>query len=180
MQFLLSAIWSSLVPLSSGTASSSFHPKRSPVPYEVQTPPLDTNWTYTVGTDPWPEYPRPQLRRDAWQSLNGIWTWEAAASPDAIDNPPGELLNREVLVPSCIESGLSGIQELDVMDMWFSRYFKVPESWSGKTVLLNFEAVDYEATVFVNGVKVGSHVGGYFRFSINVTEQVKLGQDNYL
>ncbi len=77
--------------------------------YEVKTPPLSTNWTYTVGTDPWPEYPRPQLTRDRWQSLNGIWSYKNA-SGGAYDvyNPPSGDLGKAVLVPSCLESGLSG------------------------------------------------------------------------
>lgn len=145
---------------------------QSPVPYEVQTPPLDTPWTYEVGTDPWPEYPRPQLRREAWQSLNGIWTYQAAESDTDVDSPPSGQLEKEIMIPSCIESGLSGIQELDVDYMWFATTFEVPEDWEGEAVLLNFEAVDYSATVFVNGVEAGSNVGGYFRFTIDVTKHL--------
>jgi hypothetical protein len=77
--------------------------------YAVQTPPLDTDWTYEVGTNPWPEYPRPQLERSEWKNLNGIWRYQNASGTDAVDNPPfGQTLEREVLVPSCLESGLSG------------------------------------------------------------------------
>ncbi|UKZ47693.1 hypothetical protein TrVGV298_001919 [Trichoderma virens] len=60
----------------------------SPVPYKVQTPPLDTEWTYKVGTNPWPEHPRPQLQRDAWQSLNGIWTFQPAGPGDGDSGNP--------------------------------------------------------------------------------------------
>lgn len=77
--------------------------------YAVKEPPLDTPWTYEAGTDPWPEYPRPQLKRSQWQSLNGIWTYQNASSLDAVNNPPfNQALSNEVLVPSCLESGLSG------------------------------------------------------------------------
>ncbi|EGX93583.1 hydrolase, putative [Cordyceps militaris CM01] len=157
--------------------------KRGPVPYKVQTPPLDTDWTYKVGTNPWPEHPRPLLHRDNWQSLNGIWTYESAdgSSPaQALASPPDRQLGKEIMIPSCVESGLSGVQEYPVTNMWFTRTFKVPDSWRGQNVLLNFEAVDYEATVFLNGVKVGHNVGGYFRFTIDVTSQIKHGQDNTL
>ncbi|KAK7393998.1 hypothetical protein QQX98_013217 [Neonectria punicea] len=148
--------------------------------YKVQTPPLDTDWTYEVGTDPWPEYPRPQLRRDAWQSLNGIWTWRAAADGD-VDSPP-ELgkLDREVLVPSCIESGLSGLQVLDVHHMWYETTFEVPSEWDGQSVLLNFESVDYEAVVFINGVEKTTHIGGYNRFTVDITEDVRFDATNDL
>ncbi|PHH66029.1 hypothetical protein CDD81_554 [Ophiocordyceps australis] len=155
--------------------------KRAPAPYQVQKPPLDTDWTYKVGTDPWPEYPRPQLRRSDWQSLNGIWTFQGLDGNVAdLESFAGVAPEREVLIPSCIESGLSGIQELGITNMWFERYFEVPQEWSNKTILLNFEAVDYETSVFVNNVKVGSHVGGYFRFSFDITAHVKHGQENRL
>ena len=77
--------------------------------YAVKQPPLTTPWTYKAGTNPWPEYPRPQLQRPKWQSLNGIWRYQNASSLNAVDTPPfGQNLSREVLVPSCLESGLSG------------------------------------------------------------------------
>ncbi|ROT41031.1 glycoside hydrolase family 2 protein [Sodiomyces alkalinus F11] len=159
-----------------------------PVPYRVQKPPLDTPWTYTVGTNPWPQHPRPQLRRDdAWQNLNGIWTYQPAASASASAapatppaTPPAGELEREVLVPSCIESGLSGIQARNVTRMWFARKFSVPASWEGRSVVVHFDAVDYEATVFVNGGEVGSHVGGYDRFTVDVTRSVEFGGENDL
>lgn len=77
--------------------------------YEVKEPPLTTPWTYKVGTNPWPEYPRPQLERSKWQNLNGIWRYQKAkGSGDVESPPPGDSLPEEVLIPSCLESGLSG------------------------------------------------------------------------
>jgi hypothetical protein len=76
--------------------------------YAVKTPPLDTDWTYKVGTSPWPEYPRPQLTRDQWKNLNGLWTYRNAESLDEVNNPPTGDLGQGVLIPSCLESGLSG------------------------------------------------------------------------
>jgi hypothetical protein len=75
--------------------------------YAVQTAPLTTDWTYKVGTNPWPEYPRPQLATSDWQSLNGIWTYQNTTSLNGAP-PFGQILPNEVLVPSCLESGLSG------------------------------------------------------------------------
>jgi beta-galactosidase/beta-glucuronidase len=155
----------------------------APTPYKVQTPPLDTDWTYKVGTNPWPEHPRPQLRRDNWQNLNGIWTYEAAGQDYTLAAPPSAAaLGREIMIPSCVESGLSGIQDINPTNMWFARTFEVPDAWKGKgqTVLLNFEAVDYEATVFLNDAQVGHHVGGYFRFTIDVTKNLEWGRPNKL
>lgn len=76
--------------------------------YKVQKPPLDTDWTYKVGTSPWPEYPRPQLARDQWQNLNGVWSYRNAGGYGEVDNPPSGDLGQGVLIPSCLESGLSG------------------------------------------------------------------------
>ncbi|KAM0281458.1 hypothetical protein ACHAQH_003488 [Verticillium albo-atrum] len=146
---------------------------RKPMPYKVQRPPLDTPWTYEVGTDPWPEHPRPQLVREAWHSLNGIWTYQPAQDKGGVKFLPEGPLEREVLIPSCIESGLSGLQELNVTHMWFATTFEVPADWELQDVLLHFEAVDYEAKIFVNGESVGSHVGGYSRFSLDVTRHVR-------
>ncbi|KAF4583156.1 glycosyl hydrolase family 2 [Ophiocordyceps camponoti-floridani] len=164
------------------TASSQALLNRAPIPYRAQTPPLDTPWTSKVGTDPWPEHPRPQLRRDAWHSLNGLWTYRDAGTRTPRDGlPEAGPLDREVLIPSCIESALSGIQQLNTSRVWFETPFRVPGGWNGTSrVLLHFEAVDYEATVFLDGVEVGRHVGGYFRFSIDLTGKVRAGEEHRL
>ncbi|KAG6190147.1 hypothetical protein E4U10_004736 [Claviceps purpurea] len=149
-----------------------------PVAYQVQKP-LDTDWTYRLGTNPWPEHPRPQLHREHWLNLNGIWAYDrAGVAGNPLDPPQAEALSREVMIPSCIESGLSGIQDLDSTAMWFVRHLKVPDIWKKQNVLLHFEAVDYEATVFMNNVKVGHNVGGYFRFTVDITRNLSRGQDN--
>jgi hypothetical protein len=153
-------------------------------PYELRPPPLDTPWTEKVGTNPWPQYPRPQLRRDAWQSLNGIWTYQPAQGAAAVANPPALPLEKETLIPSCIESGISGIMDMSfsVTHMWFGTNFTVPQRWaeSGRRVLLNFEAVDYEATVYVNGAEVGFNRGGYSRFTLDITENIISDKANEL
>jgi hypothetical protein len=171
---------STLTKFPNATATTALDSTPTAIPYSVKTPPLDTPWTKKVGIHPWPEYPRPQLRRDSWKNLNGIWTYQPGTGDGDADNPPSGSLAQEVLIPSCIESALSGIQELNVTDMWFATTFSVPKSWSKQSVLLNFEAVDYEATVFINGVKAGFHRGGYFRFTIDATELVKFDEENSL
>ncbi|KAI1633351.1 glycoside hydrolase family 2 protein [Biscogniauxia mediterranea] len=145
--------------------------------YELKTPPLDTPWTTEVGTNPWPEYPRPQLRRPDWQTLNGVWKWQEVAAGQENTVPEIGAMSEEVLVPSCLESGLSGIMEQGKTYSWFAREFEVPTRWSnnGQRVLLNFEAVDYEATVYVNGQNVGSHTGGYWHFSFDITQFLAAG-----
>ncbi|KAF4993179.1 hypothetical protein FGRMN_6664 [Fusarium graminum] len=146
--------------------------------YEVQKPPLDTDWTSKVGINPWPEHPRPLLKREAWKSLNGIWTWRGKGD---LSSPPEEgPLDREVLVPACIESALSGLQILDEREFWYQRSFEVSDDWKDLTVLLHFEAVDYDSTVFVNGKEKTTHIGGYDRFTIDITDDVKFGESNEL
>lgn len=154
----------------------------SPTPYRLLPPPLSTPWTNKVGTSPWPDHPRPLLRREAWQTLNGIWTYQPSAGAEAVGettSTPPLPLAQEVLVPSCIESGISGVMVMGVTHMWFGRNFTVPKGWAegGKRVLMHFEAVDYEATVFVNGAWVGFNRGGYARFSVDVTEKLVGGEN---
>lgn len=77
--------------------------------YSLKEPPLTTPWTDKVGTNPWPEYPRPLLQRSEWKNLNGVWKYQSAPSLDALQQPPfGQELAQDVLIPSCLESGLSG------------------------------------------------------------------------
>lgn len=107
MRFLASI----LVPLLAPVApTGNGHGATNSTKYAVKTPPLTTPWTYNISTNPWPEYPRPQLQRSDWLNLNGIWTYQNASSLDAVNSPPfGQTLANEVLVPSCLESGLSGM-----------------------------------------------------------------------
>ncbi|KAF2643649.1 putative hydrolase [Massarina eburnea CBS 473.64] len=152
------------------------------LPYELKTGPLDTEWTSKVGTSPWPEYPRPQLARSEWKNLNGVWqysntTWEER------DNPPfGRDLDKSVLVPFCLESALSGIMGSNAYYSWYRTSFDVDFSWiaSDKRVLLNFGAVDYEANVYVNGKAAGNNTGGYFHFSVDVTDLLNTNGTNEL
>ncbi|KAI2605691.1 glycoside hydrolase family 2 protein [Hypoxylon fragiforme] len=139
--------------------------------YEVKTPPLDTKWTYSVGTNPWPEYPRPQLERAQWKSLNGIWKWKPG-SYQGESIPASNSFDKDILVPSCIESGLSGVMELNHTYSWYTTEFHVPLGFAqrGHAVKLNFEAVDYQATVYVNDQLVGTHEGGYWHFGFDITK----------
>ncbi|KAH9814245.1 glycoside hydrolase family 2 protein [Teratosphaeria destructans] len=154
----------------------------STIPYAVKPPPLTTNWTYEVGTNPWPQYPRPQLQREQWQTLNGIWTYQNASSLDAVNDPPfNQSLTNEVLIPSCLESSLSGIMTEYNLYSWFATHFSVPSSWpTDNKVLLNFGAIDYEATIFINGKNATFHRGGYFAFAVDVTPYLNHGSTNEL
>ncbi|CAM4300388.1 beta galactosidase jelly roll domain-containing protein [Kibdelosporangium persicum] len=130
-------------------------------------PKLPTPWTDSVSpANALPEYPRPQLVRPDWLSLNGVWEFSPATPGD---QPPfGRTLPERVLVPYPIESALSGIARHEDF-MWYRRMFDVPPGWD-EHVLLHFGAVDYRATVYVNGREVGGHQGGYGSFSFDVTD----------
>ncbi|EJD41515.1 glycoside hydrolase family 2 protein [Auricularia subglabra TFB-10046 SS5] len=145
--------------------------------YQLVEPKLRTQWTDAPTENPWPEYPRPQLRRDTWLSLNGVWELQEAKANDT-DVPYGKTLNQRVLVPYCIESGISGIA-LQMKNVWYRREFEVPSDFDGG-VVLHFAAVDYRSTVYLNGKEVGSHTGGYDKFHFDVSDVVKKDGKNEL
>jgi hypothetical protein len=136
--------------------------------------PLMTKWAKDVTPDKvHPEYPRPQMVRKDWMNLNGLWQFEIAKGASPV--PTGKTLAKRILVPFPVESALSGVMERvgDQDYLWYRRTFKVPESWNGKRTLLHFGAVDWEATVWVNGKKLGRHRGGYDAFSFDITDALK-------
>ncbi|RZS89957.1 glycosyl hydrolase family 2 [Motilibacter rhizosphaerae] len=134
---------------------------------------LDTPWAKDVSpTNALPDYPRPQLARVKWENLNGTWQFEEATEGQAA--PLGQQLDGSILVPYPVESKLSGVQK-HVDRMFYRRTFTVPADWkigSGQRLVLNFGAVDYQATVWVNGTQVTSHTGGYDKFSADITDAV--------
>ncbi|WP_228029944.1 sugar-binding domain-containing protein [Paenibacillus glucanolyticus] len=129
----------------------------------------------THTTVPRPEYPRPQWVRPDWINLNGSWQFEIdhARSGKERGYPEiGHQLSGTITVPFCPESKLSGVEYKDFMaGVWYKREFTVPESWNGRT-LLHFGAVDYETEVWVNGVSIGTHRGGYTPFSFDISPQM--------
>ncbi|MFD5120115.1 PA14 domain-containing protein [Streptomyces sp. NPDC058385] len=142
---------------------------------------LSTKWADEVGPkNAHPEYPRPQLTRDAWQNLNGEWQFAAAKSGD--EPPVGKQLGEKILVPYPVESQLSGIERHEDR-MWYRRTFTVPKGWKvgdGKRLQLNFGAVDWQSEVYVNGKKVADHKGGYDKFSADITDALKPGRTQEL
>lgn len=133
--------------------------------------PLETPWFDEVSAeDPHDAYPRPQLVRDRWQHLNGVWGLEPA--DDDASPPTDRELEEGILVPFPVESPLSGVgREED--HVFYRRTFEIPDDWDvrgDERLRLHFEAVDYETTVYVNGTDVGAHTGGYDHFSFDVTD----------
>ena len=136
---------------------------------------LPTRWTTAAMSAriPLSEYPRPQLQRSQWLCLNGSWNYQGGKSVASAENPATVATfpaNSETIrVPYCPESVLSGIKRKQETNMWYQRRFTLPPAWKGRQIILHFGAVDYNATVFVNGQKVGSHAGGYDAFSFDIT-----------
>jgi hypothetical protein len=129
---------------------------------------IKTRWVKDIDPNhPLPEYPRPILVRDAWENLNGLWDYaitdKDAAAPENYDG--------KILVPFPIESSLSGVQKEVGSDkrLWYRRTLAVPAAWKDQRVLLQLGAVDWDATVYVNGKEVGKHRGGYDAWSVDIT-----------
>ena len=135
--------------------------------------PLMTKWGKAVTPqNAWQEYPRPQLVRKDWQNLNGLWDYAITAK----DATKPEKWDGQILVPFCIESALSGVGKHVTKDqlLWYRRTVEVPAGWVGKRVL-NFEAVDWEATVWVNGNLVDHNWSGYNEIRIDITPYLHYG-----
>ncbi len=132
---------------------------------------IKTEWASQVDpSNVLSEYPRPIMERDKWKNLNGLWSY---AIIDKGEPLPIEF-EGEILVPFAIESSLSGVGKLitEQQELVYQRYFEIPSSWKGKSILLHFGAVDWKADVWVNNIKVGSHTGGFTPFSFNITSAI--------
>jgi beta-galactosidase/beta-glucuronidase len=141
----------------------SVHAQWQPAGDKIKTP-----WSEKI--DPanvLPEYPRPILQRSKWQNLNGLWEYAITTTGSPQPSP----FDGKILVPFAVESSLSGVGKTVGMqnELWYKRTFTVPSDWKKKQILLHFDAVDWKTEVFVNGIKIGSHQGGYTPFSLNIT-----------
>ncbi len=142
---------------------------------------LITEWGSAVTAEnAWTEYPRPQLRRNQWRNLNGLWDY--AITKDDRETPP-ESWEGQILVPYSLESRLGGVQKLlDAGEaLWYRRGFvHQPAADEPGRLILNFEAVDYHCDVIINGRAVGSHKGGNTPFFFDITNAVQNGQNEIL
>lgn len=142
--------------------------------WQMQPMGIQSRWAALVSpTNALPEYPRPQMVRNQWTNLNGLWqyaiTSKDAAAPSAYDG--------HILVPYPLESALSGVQKSLRPDqtLWYQSTIVKADGKGTERTLLNFGAVDWRATVYINGTEVGTHTGGYQNFSLDITDALKVG-----
>jgi len=128
---------------------------------------------------PRPEHPDPQLERAEWQNLNGQWEFEydpgLSGEERGMQNS-GAVYSKNISVPFCPESRLSGIANTDFLPcVWYRRTISLPEGWQDKRVLLHFGAADYDTKVWLDGELIGEHRGGYTPFVFELTGKIKSG-----
>jgi len=136
--------------------------------WQMAKAPIMTRWAKLVSPDnALPEYPRPQMVREKWMNLNGLWDFTPTSS---------DASTTKILVPYPMESALSGVMK-HYDRSTYRRTFKMPADWNGQRIFLHFGAVDWEATVYVNDKKLGTHRGGYDSFSYEITDALKSDGD---
>lgn len=136
---------------------------------------LKTRWADQAMCDlPLPEYPRPQMVRENWVNLNGMFDFAITGDIDWCDE-----YTDEIRVPFAVESCLSGVcKRISAKDrLWYRKKITLPESFKDKRTLLHFGAVDWECKVYINKKEVGSHVGGYCPFCIDITDALTDGEN---
>jgi beta-galactosidase/beta-glucuronidase len=127
---------------------------------------------------PRPEYPRPQFVRDLWLNLNGEWefAFDDNNAGLGLGWHDGRELPLRIIVPFGYQTKLSGINDKSIHEcVWYARTFEVLDEWQGQDLLLNFGAVDYASTVWINGQEVGHNRGGHVPFQFDIAPYVKTG-----
>jgi hypothetical protein len=137
--------------------------------WKVKTDKIVTKWANQVNPENvLPEYPRPQMVREKWINLNGLWDYAIVPKEQSdVKNFSGK-----ILVPFPVESALSGVSKTVTpqQKIWYKKAFEIPENWQDKKILLHFDAVDWETNVWVNRKYLGLHKGGYDSFSFDITD----------
>lgn len=130
-------------------------------------------------TQPRPEHPRPQFTRPDWLTLNGDWQFEIDRSDSGLERGVRDReLKQRIVVPFAPESELSGIENVDFLEaVWYRTTATIPADWTGRNAVLHFQAVDHDATVWVNDVEVVRHRGGFTPFSANLAGVAQPGEE---
>lgn len=137
---------------------------------------LTTRWAkQAMCENPLPEYPRPQMIRENWINLNGMFDFAITDE----EKEWCEEYTEQIRVPFAVESCLSGVCKRVSKDdrLWYRKKFVLSGAFEGKRTLLHFGAVDWECDVYINKKEVGSHIGGYCPFTIDITDALKEGEN---
>jgi beta-galactosidase/beta-glucuronidase len=125
-----------------------------------------------------PEYPRPQFARSFWFNLNGKWEFSFDDGDEGLRAgwQDGRSLPQRINVPFAYQTERSGINDKSVRELvWYARTFELPPEFCQRDLLLNFGAVDYACTVWINGQEVGHNRGGHVPFQFDIAPYVKPG-----
>lgn len=139
--------------------------------WQLKTSKIVSTWAENIDIENvHQEYPRPQMVRENWMNLNGLW--EYAITPKDASKP--STFDGNILVPFAVESALSGVGQRVGKDsvLWYNTNFRAP-STRNKRLLLHFGAVDWRSEIFINGQSVAIHEGGFDPFTVDITDQVK-------
>lgn len=142
--------------------------RNNEISWKISENPILTKWADEVDPlKPWLKYPRPDMVRNRWISLNGLWDYAITTKGTKPEKWDGS-----ILVPYPVESALSGVKKRvsENENLWYRRTFKIPEAWNKKSILLNFEASDWETIVWIDGKEAGKHRGGYDPFTFDITQ----------
>lgn len=141
--------------------------------------PEGEKWMADWTGKPWKVYPRPQMKRDSWLNLNGNWLLRVSASsqvpPKVADQDLPQYYPRGIRLPFPPESTLSGIGEhyLEGNFLFYFWRLKLPKEFNRGKVLLHIGAADQITDVFIDGVPVGNHVGGYEAMTFDITDHIE-------
>ncbi|MDR0546231.1 MAG: T9SS type A sorting domain-containing protein [Dysgonamonadaceae bacterium] len=155
-----------------------------PDPWRPKQAPLMTVWgealtpSYPISNPILNEYPRPQLKREGWINLNGLWDFTGKAKAGFGTYSANDSYLQQILVPYPVESALSGIKDTEFANQnktySYKRTATIAKPTDSKRVILHFDAVDWESYVFVNGQEVAHHKGGFDPFSADITDQLNV------
>ena len=137
---------------------------------------LLSKWANKVNPKaPLPEYPRPQMKRDNWLNLNGLWEYAIKHNIPKFNPVDLDGLDGTILVPYPVESALSGVKKRVSPKncVIYRKKFIIPEEWDGKKILLHFGAVDWKSTIYINKKEIDTHIGGYLPFTVDISEALQ-------
>jgi beta-galactosidase/beta-glucuronidase len=142
---------------------------------------ITTQWAKDVNpSNTLPDYPRPQMQRNQWQNLNGLWQYSIV--PVSNDKSIPNVFDGNILVPFAVESALSGVAKTVGKDsiLWYQTIINTSSKLKNKKVLLHFGAVDWRSEIYINGNKIAMHEGGYDPFTVDITHSLKKGSKQRL